>query len=832
MQIERNPNRGRFELAMTAAVRRAARLAPAVIVLTLAGVPEMYAQQTPAPQAPTTPATPNAPTAPTTPATPASPALPADRGGSSESADPLTGRPIARVEVAGNNRTDAAKILDAVRTQPGQLYSRNAVDIDTRSIASMGRFLTVRAEVMPTQDDRVVVRFVVQERPLVTNLEIVGNRRKRDEQIRELIATQVGSSVDAFSIETDRKAIEEYYRRDGYNTVKITVDNDLLEKTGTVRFKIVEGPRSFITSVRFDGNQSLKSDFLQWKIKTKTHFWIFRKGVLNEDDVEADLATLRDTYVSKGFLDARISKSIEYSADKRKVTVRFVINEGPKYRVGKITISGNKVFGEPMLREQLVFNTGDYMDRKRIETSTKHIEDTYGSEGYIYRDVKFNYSYTDTPGVADVSYDITEGDAYAVGRVIVRGNQNTQDRVVRRQIRIYPDQTYDTVKVRKSIERLKSTRVFSDARITPIGNEPGVRDALVEVSEGQSGRFLVGAGVSTDSGVIGQLSLEQQNFDITNTPKSGSEFFSGQSFKGAGQYFRILLEPGTELQRYRVTFEEPYLFDTPYSFANDAYYFERDRESWTERRIGDIVTFGRRFNDVWAVTLALRAEDVNISNTEGDTSTEVIDEKGDHFLTSVKPGIVRDTTDSRIFPTTGTKTSFTWEQYGALGGDVEMSKLVAKFDWFTPVYTDIFDRKTVFSIRNEFGYIPIGDSVFFERFYGGGMGSIRGFKFRGISPRGDKRHDPVGGDFSWVTTLELNYPIWEEMLRGVVFVDTGTVERDIGFEEGIRSSFGAGLRITLPFFGQVPIAIDFGVPMIKQNGDKTQIVSFSLGIPF
>ncbi len=817
MQTELRSHQSWVELALTTAVRRASRLAPAVIVVALAGAAELpaQAQQTPAAAQVSTPA------------------LPADRGGSSDQTNPLNGRLIARVEVEGAVRTDSSKILDAVRTQAGQLYSTNAVDIDTRSIASMGRFLSVRADVIPTNDERVIVRFVVQERPLVTNVEIMGNRRKRDEQIRELIATQVGSSVDAFSIESDRKAIEEYYRRDGYNTVKVTVDNSLLEKAGTVRFNIVEGPRSFVTSIRFDGNASLKSDFLKWKIKSKTHWWIFQKGVLNEDDVEADLATLHDVYVSKGFLDARISKSIEYSADKRKVTLRFVIVEGPKYRVGKISISGNKVFGEQSLRDELVFKTGDYIERKRIETSTKHIEDRYGSEGYIYRTVEFNYAYTDTPGVADVSYKITEGTAYSVGRIIVRGNRETQDRVVRRQIRIYPDQTYDMVKVRKSVDRLKATRVYQDARITPIGNEQDVRDALVEVSEGQSGKFLIGAGVSTDSGLVGQLSLEQQNFDISNPPKSGSEFFRGQSFKGAGQYFRILLEPGTELQRYRITFEEPYAFDTPYSFANDLYYFERERETWYETRIGDVVTFGRRFNDVWAVTLGLRAEDVRISGTESDTAPEIQAERGNHFLTSLKPGIVRDTTDSRMFPTTGTKTSLTWEQYGALGGDIEMSKVVFRHDRYYTVYQDIFDRKTVFSIRNEIGMIPIGDSVFFERFYGGGMGSIRGFRFRGISPRAGNHdpRDPVGGDFSWVTTLELNYPIWEEILRGVVFTDIGTVERDIEIDS-IRSSIGTGLRITLPFFGQVPIAIDFALPVTKKSGDRTQIVNFSLGIPF
>ena len=173
--------------------------------------------------------------------------------------------------------------------------------------------------------------------------------------------------------------------------------------------------------------------------------------------------------------------------------------------------------------------------------------------------------------------------------------------------------------------------------------------------------------------VVGRLPEDDTKF---------GELFRGQAFKGAGQYFRILLEPGTEFQRYRLTFEEPYLLDSPYSFANDLFYFTRGRESWDERRVGDIVTLGRRFGDVWGVSVAFRGEQVTIANPQdlfedaitqvrfpiigptgrvtfhSDTAQEILDEKGSHLLTSIKPGITRDTTDSRVFPTTGTRTSF------------------------------------------------------------------------------------------------------------------------------------------------------------------------------
>ncbi|MEI8196490.1 MAG: POTRA domain-containing protein, partial [Phycisphaerae bacterium] len=425
------------------------------------------------------------------PATPV-PTNPTTRPGASTVVTPvavnetLEGLPIARVEVLGNTRTDAKMILDQVRSQAGQNYSHAAVDQDVRTIAALERFITVRAEIVPTTEARVVVRFVVQERAVVTGVEIVGNHKKNDEKIREVTSVHPGMGVDPFVISTDIKAIEELYRKDGYNFAKVEVDKKALEEQGIVRYRIEEGPRGRIYHVRFDGNEHMKSYFLKWKIQTKSYIWIFRKGVLDEDKLEADLATLREVYTGKGYLDCRVSRSVEYNPDKTKITVRFAINEGPRYKVGKIAITGNTVFSDADLRSDIPLNHDDWAERTKVDSAQKHIEDRYGHEGYINRVVDLKSTYTDQPGVVDLQFSVAEGKSYSVRRVIVRGNPNIQDRVIRRQIRVYPDQTYDTVLIRKSTERLKATRLFSDVKISPIGDDPDSRDVLVEAQEGQT----------------------------------------------------------------------------------------------------------------------------------------------------------------------------------------------------------------------------------------------------------------------------------------------------------------------------------------------------------
>jgi outer membrane protein insertion porin family len=184
----------------------------------------------------------------------------------------------------------------------------------------------------------------------------------------------------------------------------------------------------------------------------------------------------------------------------------------------------------------------------------------------------------------------------------------------------------------------------------------------------------------------------------------------------------------------------------------------------------------------------------------------------------------RDTTNRGLIPYRGTTSTAGWESFF---GDYVFQRFTAGFDWYQTISEDLLDRRTVFVLHFDGGYIT-GDDPFFERFYGGGIGSIRGFAYRGVSPRSGPDDDRIGGIFSLTGTAEVNFPLYENSLRGVVFSDFGTVESDVRIGT-IRSSVGAGIRLTLPFLGQVPIAIDFAVPVTKDDEDDTQIISFSLG---
>jgi len=394
---------------------------------------------------------------------------------------------------------------------------------------------------------------------------------------------------------------------------------------------------------------------------------------------------------------------------------------------------------------------------------------------------------------------ITENDQYRIGEVRIQGNDITQQRVIRRACTFYPEQLYDTVAVQNSEHRLKEYKIFDTVNITPVSTrQKGVKDILVQVTEGRTAEFLMGLGVSSNSGLLGTVSFKQRNFDILAWPGSWKDFTKPQTFKGAGQTFSLSAEPGTEIMRFTVGWYTPYIFDKPYSLGLKGYVFNRDYEHYDLTRYGVQASFGHTFKNRWYGEVSTRFENVELS-ASSNSSIEVWRERGTHTLVGFRGMLVRDRTDSRWMPSRGDRFDFSYEQ---VLGTSTFGKFNVNYRYYKTLYVDSLDRKHILAARGSFGQI-VGDAPVFEKFYGGGLGSIRGFKYRGISPRGHSRTsgasdgNPIGGDMMFFAGTEYSFPLVGEKLRGVVFLDTGTVEADFGMSE-YRASVGFGLRITIP----------------------------------
>jgi len=420
--------------------------------------------------------------------------------------------------------------------------------------------------------------------------------------------------------------------------------------------------------------------------------------------------------------------------------------------------------------------------------------------------------------------------------VVVRGNETTKDKVVRRALDLYPpDDRISLSELRRAEQRLRETQIFSRATITPVGEAPGVRDLVVDVEESQqAGDFIFGVGVNSNSGLVGSVVLDIKNFDLYDWPRSFAEFIRLRSFHGAGQRLRLEAQPGTELTRFRIDFVEPYFLDKPIRLGTSLYYFERGRESYDEQRVGANVSFGKRlpsgFLKDWYAEVAFRLEEVNVDDVDLFAARDVRKVEGSNYINSVKLSLARDRTDSRFVPTTGDVFRVAWEQYGVLGGGDFFAKATASYTRHWTILTDAQERKHVLSAEGDVGGI-FGDAPTFERFYGGGIGSIRGFEFRGVSPRQGLKDDPVGGDFLLLLKGEYSFPLFGDNLRGVLFTDMGTVEEGLSLSSW-RASIGAGVRLQIDFFGPVPLEFDLAFPVLKEADDEEQVFSFFIGASF
>jgi outer membrane protein insertion porin family len=754
-------------------------------------------------------------------------------GGTAFAQEPAAGPIVREVRFDGLETITRAYVDSVVRTAVGRPYDRPTADADVSRLLTTGRFATaeVRTESVP---DGVAVVFDVRERPRVTSIRVEGNHKFGSKKLLKMVPVQVGDALDPFNVRQGVEAIEQAYRDAGYGQAAVTWNETTSRETGELVYTIEEGPHIRIRKIIFEGAASFPEQELNKHVTSKTYLWILRDGKFDEETVESDAASVQSYYRGQGFLDARVSYRLEMSENQQDLTIVFSVVEGTRYVVESVELTGFAAFTEDELRSLITVTVGAPILQKQMDDSAKALQDKYGALGYIYAEVKPVRVFSDTPSYVRVTYDITEGTQYHVGRIVVRGNERTKDKVVRRALEIYPEELFNMPKAKEAEETLRQTQIFTSASVAAVGDEADVRDALVTVDEARkAGDFVFGFGVTSNSGLVGSIVLEIRNFDLFDTPRSLSEFFKLRSFYGAGQRLRIEAQPGTELNRFRIDFTEPYFLDKPVRFDYSVYYFERGRESYDEERIGNTVSFGKRLRTGllkgWYGELALRVENAVIDGLELLAPRDVRKDEGSHLFTSLKTTIVKDRTDSRLLPTKGDRLRLSYEQFGVLGGDV-FGKANAAYTRHFTLHTDEQERKSVLTLRGVTGYV-VGDAPVIERFYAGGIGSLRGFDFRGISPRQGLKDRPVGGDFLLLATAEYSFPLYTELLRGLVFSDMGTVEEDFGVSTW-RMSVGVGVRLQLEFFGPVPMEFDFALPVSKDEDDDTQVFSFFVGATF
>jgi outer membrane protein assembly complex protein YaeT len=744
------------------------------------------------------------------------------------------GKQIAEIVPVGNRLHSSQQILTVLHSQVGKPYDDATIQEDVRRLYNTRWFMdgAISVSTVNEPDGRVKVFLRVQELTgTVQEIVYDGAQHLTKSDLQGLTNLRKGDAMNPFANELGRAALQRRYQDDGryFATVELVEGN----KPGDTRvvYRIVEGPMVKVAEAKFVGNTHADSGRLRQQLVTKRQF-LGIGGKFNPATLELDRKALLEYYQSIGFLSTLITPEVQRSADMSHVTIVYHIVEGNQYHVQEVGISGNQSFPTETLAKLTQLKPGERYDRRLAQGDLTRIRDYHGIRGYSIG-VKEDWSEVG-PGLVQVNYQVLDdrGTPDRVGRIIIEGNNITQDRVILNQLDLRPGQILQYPKLEDARMRLNRLGIFDPenaptVEVLPNELDEQFKDVRVRVQETRTGQFILGASVNSDAGLTGNIALNERNFDILRWPTSLDDFRYGRAFRGAGQEFRIEAAPGTQFSRYSATWREPYLFDTPFGLTNSVYYYNRSFAEYNENRYGDRITIDRRLDPIWKVSLSTRVEGINLSNIPAYATPAITDYNGGHFLVGERVGLNRDTRDSYIYPTKGNVFDIGFEM---VEGDYTFPIGTAEFtQFFSNKYLAREDGsgKHVLGIRTQLG-IEGSNAPIYERFYAGGIRSFRGFSFRGVSP---VQNDlSIGGTFSFLNTIEYQIPVLPSDKMFVVgFVDHGTVESRFEIKN-YRVSVGAGLRIAIPALGPLPLALDFAVPVVRAPGDHKQMFNFSVGL--
>ena len=789
---------------------------------------------------------------------------------------------VSAIEFTGLDRVEEQRIQNLIQATVGEPYIPDIVQGDVRILTHLGEFKHIYADVVLQEDGTVNLIYKFTEQQIITQVSVVGNTMMSDKILLAVTPVMQGLGRNQDAIDRGKRAIMDLYKEQGNYLVEVFPEvtvygKDIDEFTGleidesvVLIYKIMEGPRVRVKGMAFYGNHSFSNKELSAEIDTNVSVPFFRRGELNEQVLASDVASLKRFYINRGFRDIRVSYADPLSPNDKEASVIFLIEEGPQYTIGGIstefTRAGNlqPVFTEEQIRGLIPMKQGSVFRQSDLNKAVAAINSAYGVLGRIInvdpkqqaikkaRNTMFGGSSTleldaaiaipfhAEPGATvDIVFVITEGLPTEVGVVYIKGNSVTQDKVIRGRIGLKPGYPFNVEEANRSEQRLMKTGLFNKVTMTIQPEDPttpGVRDLLVEVDESQTGSLNFGIMAGSDAGVLGNISLTQRNFDVADWPESWEEFWQRKAFVGAGQQFSMALQPGDELFNYEVSLTDSRFLDTDYSVGGKAGWRKRDYDDYTQETAFSRLQVGRRFGDIWFGSIYISAERIELSELTDDVPQEVFDDRGPSTINSVGLSVSRTTLSPVASPTEGARINLKLDHFGIPSGDFTFTKAHLSYTTYFAIHRDFLERASTLRLDSRVGYIFGGTAPTFEKFYLGGRG-FRGFEYRTISPKGTPRvvggdpNVPIGGDWEVFFGAQYEFPLIDRFISMVFFSDSGTVLDSPGLDD-YRVSIGAGLRLHIPQLGQVPLAFDFGFPVVKQDSDDKRMFSFSLQLPF
>ena len=772
------------------------------------------------------------------------------------------------VESVGPGKVNEAEVLARCRVKAGAEYAPSACSRDVKALRDSGEYedITVRAS---QGNDGIDLVFAIRRKPVFHGpLKVTGNDYWGESKIAKFAELKDGFACGAADLAAAAGRVRREYLKKSFPDVKVTPVSEAIPGSDggiSVTLQIVEGERRKIGSFGFTGNLSVDADDLRTVIDV--YPWWNPIGWFTDEPVtEQDFAEARDKisalYRDKGFLDVDVSLPIEEKGEDGKISRVFTIREGTKYTVGKMSVTGvTKYPADAALAANKSLAGGDVAGAAAMAAAAHDIEVFCGSGTNALAETRVDVHRVPSesdPTVLDIVFAVEEGVPVTINRVLIRGNDYTKDKVIRREISLSPGDPMLSDLAERSQRRLENLRYFERVRyylektdvpsfVAQNGATNEYRDLVFEVAEKNTGNFMVGIGASSVDSVYGYAEISESNFDILHPWR----------FRGGGQKARALVQAGPRVQTYEVSITEPHLFDRLLELTVEGYRRQRWYDDYDIIRNGASVTLAYpvKFWPTWRTfgRLGVRAsaEFIQFDDVEDDRFytadmdpedseprrlfKEEEDKYGDNWEVPFRLFWEDDTRDSFIFAKRGHRISL----YGdVVTGDNEYWRAGFNYRQYLTVWKR-YGHVVSFGLRGETVDAFSGHQLpIYDREFLGGPRSIRGVEYREIAPRvyrslRDKKHDyaPWGGQTSWCMNLEYAVPV-VKFVRVAGFTDLGSVGED-EFDldnDWFCWSVGVGLRLDLP---QFPIRLDFAVPVTDPDeGVDEQVFSFTVGYDF
>lgn len=799
---------------------------------------------------------------------------------------------IVEIVVEGNEHLTADRIVAGLATHAGSPLDRGRLREDLAFLWSRLRVQVLDVEIEPVEGGlRLVLR--VRESPMAGSIRILGAEAFSENELMKAAGLTQGTPVDEAAAERAARAVESHYRDNGHAFAHVVSRFDAA--AGTAVLDIAdEGPVVMVGRILVEGATDVPFDAPFWsglqdwvsvmQVEAEGRFLDgskFQRRVLDEDIVRIEAL-----YHQLGFLDARVGLAdLVFTQDREQVDVVIRVDQGPLFRVARIEVEGVEAVDPEEVLARISLQAGDVYEQGAVGRDMVALRAFYEQLGFPFHpgELPDGWAFLD-PSVRQegeepevvVTYRLREGRRMAIRDVLIRGNRATRDRVIRRELLFEPGEPLRVSLIETSVRRLASTNFFQGPggmpdvgyRILPT-QDPQLKDVLVEVGESTTGAINFGGGFSSTTGVVGQLRLVKQNFDLFDPPSSwGSamtEILDGRAFTGGGQDLRATIQPGTIFSSYSLSFTEPDLFGDHVErislgvTVSDRFRFLRTHD---EDRKGGSVSLGRQFSresslrvslgtqEITVEDVVLGAEDLFTPDFPADGSSRT-DRRNTLSLTGSFNGL-----DVPMDPRSGHRARLSGDLTGSLlGADVDLYRATLDTLKIVPLYTDGRGRVHTLNLSLRGGVVrPYGDTdvvPFIDKFFLGGTSTfsgLRGFDFRGVGPI-NAGGFAVGGDAMWATTVSYGFPLFStpvpgrlaehEHMRGVVFLDAGALgPGGVGVSPinglgDVRASVGFGIRFALPMPGMaLPLSFDFALPLRDEAGDDTQTFSFTLASPF